>query len=149
MRSYQASSASDDTVRTGHPGPSRTNVTKNVRPVPIAEAFPQIRGSQMEHLFFSLPDHNETTCRTCRQGDVHPHPRAAAANNLRRTDPRDTDGGQAKMLDAAVVALSRAPRREDSDEDPLPPQAILARLLRELEDDFTHHKSCVSGTPMG
>jgi hypothetical protein len=152
MRSYQASSASDETIHaeqspTRQPNPSRTNAAKVVRPVPVAEAFPQIRGSKMEHLFFSLPDHNETTCRTCQQGNVHPHPRGTAGNSARRIDPRDRDDSQGKMLDAAAAVLSGARRREHDDEDALPPQAVLARLLRELEDDFTHHKSYVVSSP--
>ena len=28
-------------------------------------------------------------------------------------------------------------------EDRLPPQTVLVRVLRELEDDFTHYKGCV------
>lgn len=146
MRSYEASSASDETIQAEQPptqqsGPSRTNPAKTVRPTLVATAFPQIRGSKLEHLFFSLPDHNETTCRTCRQGNGHPPPRGTAASSTRRVDPRNTEDGQRKMLDAAAATLSGAGRRGHADEDALPPQAVLARLLRELEDDFTHHKS--------
>ena len=152
VRSFQAS-VSSDTIRAGpspahQPGPSRSSAPKAVRPLPVTEAFPQIRGSKMERLFFSLPDHDEMTCRTCRHSDVHRRPRATAGNGARHTDPRDANVGQAEMLDAAVAALGGARRHEHADEDALPPQAVLARLLRELEDDFTHHKSYVLGFPL-
>jgi hypothetical protein len=49
-------------------------------------------------------------------------------------------------LDAAAAAFDRARLKRDRDENDdseLPPQTVLARVLRELEDDFTHFKSLV------
>lgn len=117
MRSYQVDSASHEAVR--------------LRPT-----------QQMQHLFCSLRDHNEMTCRACRHGDSHPRSRPFAPSHT-----RDTDDGQRKVLDATVAVLSSARLREHADEDALPPQTVLVRLLRKLEDDFTHHKSFVLSCP--
>lgn len=98
----------------------------------------------MERLFFSLPEHNEATCRTCRRGGSHSHAPSHQTNEAsapRRKDIRDSEEGQKRMLNAATTVLENVHKGKRVEEDALPPQAVMARLLRELEDDFMHYKS--------
>ncbi|KAI0819182.1 hypothetical protein BC628DRAFT_1333636 [Trametes gibbosa] len=114
-------------------------------------AFPQIRGTHMERLFFSAPEHNADTCTMChrrrrRQPEVE---RATSWLKERARNPRggpatDEDEGYAEgpeggqdvhVHDQARNAYARF------EDDRVPPQTVLARVLRELEDDFTHYKS--------
>ncbi|KAF8333529.1 uncharacterized protein EI90DRAFT_3121870 [Cantharellus anzutake] len=122
------------------------------------DPFPTIRGARMEKLFFSLPDHNETTCHVCRKR------RANEPNSLgqsmdgrnhpargRREDDKDLPN-TSEVLNAAMEALDRAKASRSArgeynggayelDDAELPPQTVVARAVRELEDDFTHYKS--------
>lgn len=130
------------------------------------EAFPQIRGARMEKLFFSLPDHNEATCHVCRRrgnepahrAHINPHWKGVAAVHHAQGDGYDNalgagDVSAEQILEAAAAAFDRARKQQrgvsagiggnGDDDEGLPPQAVIARVLRELEDDFTHVKSCV------
>ncbi|KAF8318980.1 hypothetical protein DL93DRAFT_2164691 [Clavulina sp. PMI_390] len=159
--SYAESHASDATplpVASSHPrayfqpsqqrpssraGPSHAPMPpshKNTRPVSPSEAFPRIRSSKTEHLFFSLPDHDERTCRTCRHDLDHPAP-SNSSRRHRKEDGRDSAEGQKRMLHAATEMLDDVRKGKPVDDDAIPPQAVMARLLRELEDDFMHYKS--------
>lgn len=116
--------------------------------------FPKIRGEQLERLFFAAPEHDSRTCTTCnrrRQGS------SGTQRATRQTRPRQGGGDQddegfAEELDE-VQSQNRGEwkRRERSLQDidevsfvarqeGLPPQTIVARIIRELEDDFTHYK---------
>ncbi|TCD64523.1 hypothetical protein EIP91_003990 [Steccherinum ochraceum] len=88
--------------------------------------FPQIRGTRMERLFFAAPQHNSQT------SDL-------PVEFLRVSDQRD-------HVDAARPSIGpkHQPFAWSGDglaEDRLPPQTVLTRVLRELEDDFTHYKA--------
>lgn len=117
--------------------------------------FPQIRGTRLERLFFSAPEHNAETCTMChrrrrRRPDVE---QAASWLNeqerarQRRHEAEEEDEGYAEGSDDYVHG-----RREQQERDAgargqdgrVPPQTVLARVLRELEDDFTHYKRCVT-----
>jgi hypothetical protein len=137
-------------VRTSSPGLfTRSRKTKPSPPA-TSDPFPQIRGTKLEQLFFSLPEHNEATCRTCRTRN---HPRSSSPPGSLRlkkaasTGPRVFKDADApiKAMDAAASALGRARRRKELgiplDDEDLPPQTIMARLLRDLEDDCVHFKS--------
>ncbi|KAI0629912.1 hypothetical protein C8Q77DRAFT_1065021 [Trametes polyzona] len=116
--------------------------------------FPQIRGARLERLFFSAPEHNADTCTMChrrrrRQPEVE---RAAAWLNGREREreraeehryEEDEDEGYAEGPEEAHDRRDRqtGSARDRVQDDRVPPQTVLARVLRELEDDFTHYKS--------
>lgn len=121
--------------------------------------FPQIRGGHLEKLFFSAPEHNAKTCNVCHRRSKRPQspswiPRQHRAVVEDAED--DEDEGFAEDPDAPRstrdkgkhrehVTFSQDPRqwRRDGGREGLPPQTVLARVLRELEDDFTHYKGFV------
>ena len=131
--------------------------------------FPKIRGQRLERLFFSVPEHDVRTCPTCngrgRRGLEEP-PVTSAWMNRRTSGTRsrhgsDEDEGfqtpdrrrnqQSPRDQGHVRSGSGGKQRERSLQDinevpsvakqeGLPPQTIVARIIRELEDDFTHYK---------
>ncbi|KAF8158574.1 hypothetical protein B0H34DRAFT_464811 [Crassisporium funariophilum] len=129
--------------------------------------FPQIRGEQLERLFFSAPEHNARTCTVCyrrrhRTGAASPswsHPkRTENVRNHNEEDDEEEDEGfgegseEAADTDRAArdkgkqrgyVTFSKDPGhwRQVGRQEGLPPQTVVARVIRELEDDFTHYKS--------
>ncbi|KAH9912695.1 uncharacterized protein BXZ73DRAFT_56039 [Epithele typhae] len=131
--------------RRAHTAP-QSQPTQQTKPKPATEgAFPQIRGERLERLFFSAPAHDAETCTVCHR--------------RRRRRPADVANAESWLRDHAE---RRADEDEDEDEgfvegdddrqrerkaytaktarDRVPPQTVLARVLRELEDDFTHYK---------
>ncbi|KAI0366932.1 hypothetical protein BV20DRAFT_971239 [Pilatotrama ljubarskyi] len=122
---------------------------------PVAEPetpFPQIRGTRLERLFFSAPEHNAETCTVChrrrrRRPDVE---RAASwlrerehARARREELEEDEDEGYAEGPEDVHERRERqaGAARDRGQDGRVPPQTVLARVLRELEDDFTHYKS--------
>ncbi|KAJ6512116.1 hypothetical protein C8R47DRAFT_1034075 [Mycena vitilis] len=158
-----STSISSQPARPARPTPSRAH---HRQPDPETP-FPQIRGAHLERLFFSAPEHNARTCTVCcrRRGpDVHaPGPGAWVPSRMERDfrarmrevegeDEEDEgfvegeeDGGAQRARE-----LKRAGKRREPDDGNyeamarkagLPPQTVVARVIRELEDDFTHYKS--------
>ncbi|KAF8904145.1 hypothetical protein CPB84DRAFT_1773556 [Gymnopilus junonius] len=129
--------------------------------------FPQIRGEHLERLFFSAPEHNAKTCTVCyrrryRADPASPswsHPKRAGINVRQQVDnqevPENEDEGYEgsdgpeparsanKGKQREQVAFSEDPAhwRQAGRTQGLPPQTVVARVIRELEDDFTHYKS--------
>ena len=106
----------------------------------VTTPFPQIRGERLERLFFSAPDHDSDTCRVChrRQRPVSEEDGIEAPSWL---PPRK----RAKVRVDEQASNPRGNEIEDDQKNPfardrLPPQTVLVRVLRELEDDFTHYK---------
>ncbi|KAJ3560987.1 hypothetical protein NP233_g10476 [Leucocoprinus birnbaumii] len=139
----------------GHAGPSSTRHPHSTRRSAQAEEpFPKIRGKRLERLFFAAPEHDSRTCSTCnrkgRRGGLeeHPWPNRRTASRLTRHGSVE-DEGFAEGSDTASRGGKRRERSlQDINEVPviakqegLPPQTIVARIIRELEDDFTHYKS--------
>ncbi|KAL1950096.1 hypothetical protein VTO73DRAFT_5218 [Trametes versicolor] len=115
--------------------------------------FPQIRGTRLERLFFSAPDHNAQTCTMChrrrrRRSDVE-HAETwlnererAQGRDRREAHAEDEDEGYAEgPEDMHGRREQQARGARDRQDERVPPQTVLARVLRELEDDFTHYKS--------
>ncbi|KIM72446.1 hypothetical protein PILCRDRAFT_829734 [Piloderma croceum F 1598] len=115
--------------------------------------FPQICGGHLERLFFSALEHNAKTCMVCHRRRRQPDlpswiPRA-------RVEDADTDDedegfvegpnvqfrGKGKQREHVMFSQDPTQWRWDGERAGLPPQTVLARVLRELEDDFTHYKS--------
>ena len=123
---------------------------------PLAAPFPHIRGGHLEKLFFSGPEHNTKTCTACHRRRRRPKSPCIPGRNERdmRVRVEDADEEDGKLVDGSHqqpkgkgkqrehVTFSRDPTgwRQDGERDSLPPQTVLARVLRELEDDFTHYK---------
>ncbi|KIO23851.1 hypothetical protein M407DRAFT_26713 [Tulasnella calospora MUT 4182] len=90
---------------------------------------PHLRSKQAEKLFFEQTNHDESTCTKCHR--------------------RRKDRSEAQHEEWLATFLKRRTSRTaaqdgdmgDVDVDRLPPQTVLARVVRELEDEFTHHKS--------
>ncbi|KAH8825022.1 centrosome microtubule-binding domain of Cep57-domain-containing protein [Flagelloscypha sp. PMI_526] len=125
--------------------------------------FPQIRGEHMERLFFSAPPHDSVTCKVCHRQRVATSGDGDATSDgddireqVRTKVPSRRDK---EMRKAARDALP-SPLLDDDDEEAnndgrqwdtkwrrearklgVPPQTVVARVIRELEDDFTHYKS--------
>ncbi|KAI0051082.1 hypothetical protein FA95DRAFT_1485994 [Auriscalpium vulgare] len=133
----------------------------------VESPFPQIRGEQLERLFFSAPDHNVKTCTVCRRrqpsdwdADAVQRPLWYPASRgktvrIAEQDQEDVDEGFAEGSEPAEehpvgragkgkAPVSLAPNlqflSQNGRADRLPPQTVLVRVLRELEDDFTHYK---------
>ena len=128
--------------------------------------FPQIRGEHLERLFFSAPEHNAKTCTVCyrrrhRTGSSFwSYPRKNDHARNANVEPEEDEGFGEGSDEAADV--ERAPRdskgkqrdyvifskdpgywRQAGRKEGLPPQTVVARVIRELEDDFTHYKRLV------
>lgn len=129
-------------------------------------SLPQIRGERLERLFHSAPAHNKDTCRAChrkkraRSSAIDPLNDAAAATINALDSSIQYARNTGRSGGSRTGASTRKPGRRDSSDDEvkfsegderfireialrrgLPPQTVLARVLRELEDDFTHYKS--------
>ena len=149
--------ASRSSVPLGHdPRPSApTPAHARERHLAGEVPFPQIRGAQLERMFFSAPEHNTKTCTVCnrrRYREVAPralwYP-ASKGHNVTVEDANDEDEG---FEEGSVVGDGegrRAPQGAAVNLDflngevrngHLPPQTVLVRVLRGLEDDFTHYK---------
>ncbi|KAA1479615.1 hypothetical protein DENSPDRAFT_855465 [Dentipellis sp. KUC8613] len=151
----------------------QTNVQE---PEPPSTPFPQIRGENLERLFFSAPEHNVKTCRLCsrrrrpdlptagalqrplwcpasrgqdsrarvddmRQGDDDDEGFAEGSDedDIPETDDRRRGKGKGRDINTPQAENSET-LSKDGSRDRLPPQTVLVRVLRELEDDFTHYK---------
>ena len=115
--------------------------------------FPQIRGERLEHLFFSAPDHNAKLCNVCNRRKRNHEDRANGkrpswllsrfATDMKSQIPGvgfdGDDEGFAEGLEGEILARERKWQERDRD----PPQTVLMRVVRELEDDFTHYKGYV------
>ncbi|KAJ4491615.1 hypothetical protein C8J55DRAFT_469841 [Lentinula edodes] len=133
--------------------------------------FPQIRGERLEKLFFSAPEHNQKTCNVCcrhrgpRGVDTRPMSPswlpsrfAQDVNQHNHEADGDVDEGfaegseeanQENFRDQFARGMKRNGKQRDmgpprdtyEQRKNLPQQTVLARVIRELEDDFTHYKS--------
>lgn len=117
-------------------------------PVPM----PQIRGERLERLFHAAPAHNERTCGVCHRrkrsskhhSSSHPHRRHSSARQHHHQEEDveeeerllDGDAGECQFVNGDERFIADIARRRG-----IPPQTVLARVLRELEDDFTHYKA--------
>lgn len=117
--------------------------------------FPQIRGERLERLFFTAPDHNAKSCNVCNRRKRNHEDKVNGkrplwllsrfAADMKSRMPgirldRD-DEGFAEGLEEEIMARERKWQERDRD----PPQTVLMRVVRELEDDFTHYKGYVEG----
>ncbi|KAJ7134513.1 hypothetical protein C8R44DRAFT_828990 [Mycena epipterygia] len=151
-------------ARPAVPTPSRARQNQSDTETP----FPQIRGAHLERLFFSAPEHNARTCTVCcrRRGPEVPAPGAswlpsrmerdfrARMQKAREEEDSDEDEGFVEGDEDVDSERARNRKRAGKRREPddanyevvaqkagLPPQTIVARVIRELEDDFTHYKS--------
>ena len=155
QRRRQASRSSAPLVQDSRP-PAPTPAHGRERYHACELPFPQIRGARLERMFFSAPEHNTKTCTVCnrrRYREAAPRPLwypASKGHNVTVADANDEDEGfeEGSVIEdgegrrapqGAAVNLDflnrGAPRNGH-----LPPQTVLVRVLRELEDDFTHYK---------
>lgn len=138
--------------RPTRPAPSRAK-KQNLNPVSEAPGdvkstpFPQIRGERLERMFFSAPEHDAKSCRVCHRRQrpnmeengvdapswVPPRKRARVRVDEQATNPRFDEDVPSDGNPTNPFARDR-----------LPPQTVLVRVLRELEDDFTHYKGYVT-----
>jgi hypothetical protein len=137
----------------------------------IETPFPQIRGAHLERLFFSAPEHNARTCTVCHRRRQYSDVSSWIPSRFRGTvadgpdgetdEADDEDEGFAEGSEEPEhqeagakkpngkqredVSFSRepGPRRQHAQREGLPPQTVVARVIRELEDDFTHYKRWV------
>ena len=115
--------------------------------------FPQIRGGHLEKLFFSAPEHNAKTCTAChRPGRGAESESWPARKHGRKSKAHVDDTEDEGFVEGPEHADAKGKHREhidptrwkrESGNEGLPPQTVLARVLRELEDDFTHYKRWV------
>ncbi|KII90515.1 hypothetical protein PLICRDRAFT_39079 [Plicaturopsis crispa FD-325 SS-3] len=118
--------------------------------------FPQIRGENLERLFFSAPEHNADTCTVCHRRRRAGSPQRSCGGGRTHAEEDegyaegddDRDAVNRALRNATMkgkqrehVAFADGVRSQDGQQERLPPQTVLARVLRELEDDFTHYKS--------
>ena len=128
--------------------------------------FPRIRGKHLENLFFSAPEHNTKTCTVCHRRRHRPHgaPLWSKLSDSKRprtqqnnTEEEQAEGSSGDRHGPSEPSVSKGKQREhvSFSQDPahwhrvgrkggLPPQTVVARVIRELEDDFTHYKRCIN-----
>lgn len=114
---------------------------------PLPAPFPQIRGGRLEQLFFSAPEHNANTCTVCHRKNRRPEssswiPRRKSQNMRTGVEEAEEDEGFVEGPEARD-SKGKEKQTDGRDREHLPPQTVLARVLRELEDDFTHYKRFV------
>ncbi|KAG6853291.1 hypothetical protein C0991_005463 [Blastosporella zonata] len=128
--------------------------------------FPQIRGGHLERLFFSAPEHNARTCTVCcrrQRAEVDTEEPSWIPTRFRgvrkeeEDESADEEQGGAEDEDEgfadeeegqgrAAIREAKLPQgnqnywRLRAQNEGLPPQTVVARVIRELEDDFTHYK---------
>lgn len=105
------------------------------RQVPATPPFPQIRGEHMERLFFSAPPHDQKTCHACHRRKSMPPHSAGTPQWLRKATRDLANGG------SCPIELDQ--QHADGQDDHLPPQTAIVRVVKELEDDFAHYKAYV------
>ncbi|OCH92589.1 hypothetical protein OBBRIDRAFT_886090 [Obba rivulosa] len=127
---------------------------------PAGTPFPQIRGDYLEQLFFSAPPHDAQTCAVCHRRRRRHRTRTEPELRLWSSGPEvrhrfrtrveDEDEGFAEDGEERREGRRYAEKGKQRERDSraaqeagerVPPQTVLARVLRELEDDFTHYKS--------
>ena len=153
-------------------GPARYQEQRHVVQDEPETPFPQIRGEHLERLFFSAPEHNAKTCTVCyrrrlRTGksnspwssSLYPrkddrNTRNAAAKDEENDEDEgfgegseeaaaDMDRNKGKHRDYVHFSKDPGRWRQAGRREGLPPQTVVARVIRELEDDFTHYKRCL------
>ena len=102
----------------------------------------------MERLFFSAPEHNARTCNVCHRRKNGAQQRRVYTKDERYRASEEQETVRTFLRNQAKRANVREKRNGadyefDADGDRLPPQTVLARVVRELEDDFSHYKACV------
>ncbi|KAH9065544.1 hypothetical protein EDB87DRAFT_1596529 [Lactarius vividus] len=114
--------------------------------------FPQIRGARLERMFFSAPEHNAKTCTVChrrRHHEIAQRPLWYPASKGRKVTVADVGEEEDEGFEEGSIADGERGHGatinldfldKGSRSDKLPPQTVLVRVLRELEDDFTHYK---------
>lgn len=114
--------------------------------------FPRIRSGRLENLFFSAPKHNSGTCTRCNNHLAHVGSHRFANTkttrpNQGRAPPLGRQGLNEQVKDDSLVPEAKSFEADGVDlyeaifqGDRLPPQTVLTRVLRELEEEFTHHK---------
>jgi hypothetical protein len=114
-----------------------------------SSALPQIRGERLERLFYSAPEHNSRTCGVCHRRRRAGHAKAGSNGSPTAAVPAPVSVGAGVSVsvgaDGEIKFCQGDERRiaEIAAQSGVPPQTVLARVLRELEDDFTHYKSYV------
>jgi hypothetical protein len=130
--------------------------------------FPRIRGEHLERLFFSVPEHNAKTCAVCYRRRDRPHNEPSFSwtkpggcsqplgeKNFGQAGLKDVPvpgntantwggGKKGKQRDRDASSESLGHRHNVGKNQGLPPQTVVARVIRELEDDFTHYKRFVA-----
>ncbi|KAG5640635.1 hypothetical protein DXG03_007705, partial [Asterophora parasitica] len=154
------------------PAPSQRQHRSRRPADPVEETpFPQIRGTHLERLFFSAPEHNAKTCTVCHRRrphaadeDIEPSwvpsrfrgrgapQKAEEESNAEEDDEGFAEGseqhhdhardtaGKRRAGERVTFSKEPGPWREQAQRQGLPPQTVVARVIRELEDDFTHYK---------
>jgi len=136
--------------------PKPTSARPNLPLMP----FPQIRGTRLERLFFSAPEHCPSACKLCRQPCRSPASRVDLkhdTSNSRGVHDEDEGfvEGSCESLDHvgddSVMASKETQHKHnitkhsggvgDSRLTRLVSRQVLTGIVRELEDDFTHYKS--------
>ena len=128
-RARQASEATRSPPRS--PVPEQAPRRPAAQPSPRNESALERELRRAEEILSSVPrEHHPDTCALCRDqrrtSEAMPDPPVRTRSAPPRSDPAAT------RLSSSFI--HRAP-------SPLPQQAVLARILRDLEDDFASHKA--------
>ena len=106
--------------------------------------LPRVRGAHLEQLFYAAPPHDPRTCTVCHNPANQGHKRGSDdepipgwLRNAVKAKRRTRDGEVDEGFDENSDEFQRDVR---ADGDELPPQTVLVKVLKELEDDFTHYK---------
>jgi Centrosome localisation domain of PPC89 len=121
---------------------------------PVSSPFPQIRGNRLERLFFSglmrCPSCPVCTCRRRQYSAVSQRLPCLSRFKLGEERPPDHEDegfvdGSGEEQHVPQGSCNKRKQNESKHKEPadLPPQTVLARVVRELEDDFTHYKALV------
>ncbi|KIJ54960.1 hypothetical protein M422DRAFT_24821 [Sphaerobolus stellatus SS14] len=134
-----ASPAQHHIQRARSPAPQHQH-ERSRTPVPVQiheeVPLPQVRGSRIERLFYSAPEHDAKSCPACMRQRM----------NSRNGNNDDDNGGyddvQERLRDIGE-RFSPKPKGRRTGRAKFGSETAggaLGRVIRELEDDFTHYK---------
>lgn len=107
-------------------------VSQEIQQTPhVQDVSPNALGTASKRLSFCVPPHDVASCASCRRRE---------RNQIHQDEDEGFSEDRTRSKSPRTISLDPEQWRRDGLRADLPPQTVLARALRELEDDFSHFK---------